>query len=86
MVKNGSGKKSKLQRHSMAVFFSNATSANGAHLWWCVITPHAIRTMNFSNSQDRLMASPIIHARTKTIFNVMKAIGIPHHDCSSDYF
>jgi hypothetical protein len=32
------------------------------------------------------MASPIIHARTKTIFNVMKAIGIPHHDCSSDYF
>jgi hypothetical protein len=29
---------------------------------------------------------PIVHARTNTIFKVMKVIGIPHHDDSPNYF
>jgi hypothetical protein len=38
--------------------------------------------MNLRNSQDRLLASLIILARTNTI---IKVIGIPQHDYSLDY-
>jgi hypothetical protein len=39
-----------------------------------------------SDSQDRLLASPIVHARTNASFKVIKTIGIPHHDCSPTNF
>ncbi len=37
-----------------------------------------------SDWRARLLALPIVHTRTNTIFKVMK-IGIPHHDYSSNY-
>ncbi|KAH8942591.1 hypothetical protein BDL97_13G000800 [Sphagnum fallax] len=33
-----------------------------------------------------LLVSPIVQTRTNTILKVMKAIGIPHHDSSPNYF
>ncbi len=48
-------------------------------------TAHATNKMNLRNSQDRLLASPIILARTNTIIKVIKVIGIPQHDYSLDY-
>ncbi len=39
----------------------------------------------FGDWQVRLLASPTVHARTNTIFKVMKAIGIPHHDGPPNY-
>ncbi len=40
----------------------------------------------FSDWQARLLVSPIVHARTNTIFKVMKVTGIPHCDGSPNYF
>jgi hypothetical protein len=40
----------------------------------------------YSNQQDRLLASPIVHARANTTLKVMEAICTPHHDCSPNYF
>jgi hypothetical protein len=48
-------------------------------------TAHSINKMNLRNSQDRLLASPIILARTNTIIKVIKVIDIPQHDYSLDY-
>jgi hypothetical protein len=34
----------------------------------------------------RLLGSPIVHARTNAILNVMRVICIPYNDCSPNYF
>ncbi len=39
-----------------------------------------------SYQQDRLLASPTVDARKNTTLEGTKAIGIPHHDCSPNYF
>ncbi len=40
---------------------------------------------SFKDWQDRLLASPTVHARSNTVLKVMKWISIPHHDCSPNY-
>ncbi len=44
------------------------------------------KSTRYGGWQERLLASPIVHARTNTIPKVMKAIGIPQHNCSPNYF
>ncbi len=39
-----------------------------------------------SDWQDRLPVSSIVHAQTNTILKVMRASGIPHHNCCPNYF
>ncbi len=36
--------------------------------------------------KTRLLGSPIVHARTNAILNVMRAICIPYNDCFPNYF
>ncbi len=40
---------------------------------------------SFKDREDRLLASPTVHARSNTILKVMKWISISHHDSSPNY-
>jgi hypothetical protein len=73
--------------YSMATFsmvpYLTIVSTHGS-----VITPLDMQETNCTQCngwQDRRLASPIVHVRTNIIVEVMKAIDIPHHDCSCDY-
>ncbi len=81
--------KPKLQGgHSMATFSVVSHLITVLDSWFNHVTRpvHMQQTNDSSNWQDRLLASQIVHARTNTILKVMKAIGIPCHDCPPNYF
>ncbi len=85
---NGRGRKSKWMGSSIATFSVVPHLRIVFNFGGVMIPLDKLQTKWnwYSNQQDRLLASPIVHARTNTTLKVMKAICTPHHDCSPNYF
>jgi hypothetical protein len=85
---NGRGRKSKWLGSSMATFSAVPHLRIVFNFGGVMIPVDKLQTKWnwYRNQQERLLASPIVHARTNTTLKVMKAICTPHHDCSPNYF
>ncbi len=85
---NSRGRKSKLKWDSMATFSEVPHLITVSNYGGGMIPLDMLQTKWTwcSYWQDRLLASPIVHARKNTILEAMKAIGIPHHGRCPNYF
>ncbi len=86
-VKNTNGRRNEMYYANYQVINWHLPSDNTSQFWPCYTTMllQPERTW-YSDWEDTLLESPVVHARTNTIFKVMKAIGIPHHDSFPNYF